>query len=128
MVSYTVQAQCRDFDEPACKETLSPYINYGNFISTVMADGEYAELNMTFYSKTDYRLAICGLEQVDDLEFRVFDADHNLLFKSKDKNFTRTWDFNLEESQQLIIAIIIPERQSSVSGCVAVMHGLKMKE
>jgi hypothetical protein len=102
-------------------------MNYGNFISTVMADGEYAELNMTFYSKTDYRLAICGLDEVRDLEFRVFDGDHNLLFKSKDHNFTRTWDFKLEESQQLIIAIIIPERSDAVNGCVAVMHGLRMK-
>lgn len=124
-IALTGKSQCRDFNEPACKDILTPYINYGNYISTVLADGEYAELNMTFYSKTEYRLAICGLEQVKNLEFRVFDSDHNLLFKNIDQNYTRTWDFKLDASQQLIIAIIVPEASSSVSGCVAVMHGLK---
>lgn len=127
IISFTGRAQCRDFNEPTCKNTLAPYINYGNYISTVLSDGEYAELNMTFFSKTDYRLIICGLDQVKNLEFRVFDSEHNLLFKNKDKNFTRVWDFKLDESQQLIISIIVPEATASVSGCVAVMYGLKVE-
>jgi hypothetical protein len=119
-------SQCQDFNEVACKERLKPYTNYGNYISTTLTDGEYAELNMTFYSNQEYRLAVCGLENVAQLEFRVFDSEHNLLFKNKDDNFSRIWDFKLESSQQLIIAIIVPETDTPTSGCVAILNGMKM--
>ena len=120
-------SQCKNFDEAACKTRLAPYVNYGNYISTVLTSGEYAELNMNFFSNQEYRLAICGLEKIKDLEFRVYDSDHNLLFKNKDKGFTRTWDFKLESSQMLIIAIIIPESKPAVTGCIAIQNGLKTK-
>ncbi len=126
--TLSVSAQCRDFNEPACMQSLSPYKNYGNYISTVMTDGMYAELNMTFYSKIDYRLVICGLENIPNLEFRVLDSNHNPLFKNKDHDFTRSWDFKLSDSQQLIIQIIIPETDEPQKGCVALMHGMKVKE
>ena len=120
-------AQCKNFDEAVCKTRLAPYISYGNYVSTVLTSGEYAELNMTFFSNQEYRLAVCGLEKVKDLEFRVYDADHNLIFKNKDKGYTRIWDFKLESSQQLIIAIIVPEIKPAVSGCVAILNGMKTK-
>jgi hypothetical protein len=127
ILPIATQAQCKNFDEASCKTRLNPYVNYGNYVSTILTSGEYAELNMTFFSNQEYRLAICGLEKVKNLEFNVYDADHNLLFRNRDKGYTRVWDFKLESSQQLIIAIIIPEAKPAISGCVAILNGIKQK-
>lgn len=121
-------AQCEDFNEKACDDRLAPFTNYGNYISTELSSGEYAELNMTFYADQEYRIAICGLEQQDDLEFRVYDNNRNLLFKNEDDNYTRYWTFKLENSQQLVIAVILPEKEKVVSGCVAILKGMETQE
>lgn len=125
-IPYIMNAQCKQFDEKVCKSRLDPYVNYGNFVSTMLNGGEYAELNLSFYSNQDYRISICGLEMVHNLEFRVYDIDHNLIYKNKDHNYSRTWDFKLQESQQLIVAIIVPDIVKK-AGCVAIFNGIKSK-
>lgn len=122
-------AQCQDFNEKACDDRLSPFVNYGNYISTELSSGEYAELNMTFYADQQYRIAICGLEKQNNLEFRVYDSARQLLYKNTDDNHSRVWTFQVEDTQQLVIAVNLPENnEEPVSGCVAILKGMTAEQ
>lgn len=127
----SVNAQCKGFAKKICKVELEPYIHDGNFHAAVLTEGEEAELYKTFYSDTDYRIAICGSDALPNVEFKVIDANKNVLYSNKDHNFSRTWDFKLQSSQQLKILVkVYPSGKNAdevVSGCVAIMFGFKEK-
>lgn len=128
-LSTNVQAQCKGFAKKICKSELEPYIHDGNFHAAVLTEGEEAELYKTFYSDTEYRIAVCGSEQLPKIEFKVFDASNNLLYSNKDHNFKNTWDFKLQSSQQLKIVVKVYTSSNNIenvqSGCVAIMFGFK---
>ncbi len=128
-ISNQVQAQCKGFAKKICKSELEPYIHDGNFHAAVLTEGEEAELYKTFYSDTEYRIAVCGSEQLPKIEFKVFDSNNNLLYSNKDHNFNKTWDFKLQSSQQLKIVVKVYTSSANVenvqSGCVAIMFGFK---
>jgi len=54
-----------------------------------------------------------------------------VLYSNKDHDFSKTWDFKLESSQQLKVVVKVPSRgdksQEPASGCVAIMFGFKVK-
>jgi hypothetical protein len=124
-------SQCKGFAKGTCKPELAPYVHYGNFNAAVLTEGEEAELYKTFYSDTEYRILVCGSEVLPNVEFKVIDANKNVLYSNKDHNFSRTWDFKLESSQQLKILIKVhPSGKNSdevASGCVSIMFGFKEK-
>ncbi len=127
-----IQAQCKSFAKKICKLELIPYIHDGNYHAAVLTEGEEAELYKTFYSGQDYRISICGTDALPDIEFQVIDAYKNVLYDNRDKDMSRIWDFNLESSQQLKIAVKVPlsgeESEYPASGCVAIMFGVNEKE
>jgi len=129
--SQAINAQCKGFAKKACKSELDPYIHDGNFHAAILTEGEEAELYKTFYSETNYRIAVCGSGALPNVEFKVIDANKNVLYSNKDHNYARTWDFKLESSQQLKILVkVIPSGKNPeevVSGCVAIMFGFKEK-
>ncbi|MBN2863094.1 MAG: hypothetical protein JXN62_08035, partial [Bacteroidales bacterium] len=85
----------------------------------------------TFYSDMNYRVSIVGDEKLPPVEFRVLDANKNVLYTNKDKDYSNTWDFRLEASQQLKFVIKVSSASKSgetpQSGCVAIMFGFKLK-
>lgn len=136
LMSFIVSAQvahsqCKGFAKKICKTELEPYIHDGNFHAAILTEGEEAELYKTFYSDTEYRIAVCGSDALPNIEFRVIDANKNVLYSNKDHNFGRTWDFKLESSQQLKILIKVhpsgKNAEEVVSGCVSIMFGFKEK-
>jgi hypothetical protein len=131
MVPLSGIAQCKGFAKKVCKLELAPYIHDGNFHAAVLSEGEEAELYKTFYSDQQYRIAICGTETLPNIEFKVIDANKNVLYDNKKNNFARSWDFKLESSQQLKIYIKIPVTSTSadelINGCVSIMFGFKEK-
>jgi hypothetical protein len=108
---------------------LEPFIHDGNYHAAILTVGEEAELYKTFYSDTDYRIAICGSDALPNIEFRVIDSDRNVLYTNKSNNYSRIWDFRLESSQQLKLTIKVPPApggsEELISGCVAIMFGFK---
>jgi len=122
-------AQCKGFAKKICKLELIPYIHDGNHHAAILTEGEEAELYKTFYSGQDYRIAICGTDALPDIEFQVIDAYKNVLYDNREDNKSRIWDFKLESSQQLKIAIKVPvsgdNNEYPASGCVAIMFGFK---
>jgi hypothetical protein len=127
LLPLSVNAQCKGFAKKICKAELSPYIHDGNYHAAILTVGEEAELYKTFYSDTDYRIAVCGSTNLPDIEFRVIDSDRNVLYTNKDKEFAMTWDFRLEASQQLKVFVKVPTAEGLpeeiTSGCVAIMFG-----
>ncbi|HOK50771.1 MAG: hypothetical protein WHT29_04470 [Bacteroidales bacterium] len=127
--AFDASAQCKGFAKKICKAALDPYIHDGNFHAAVLTEGEEAELYKTFYSDTEYRIAVCGSEQLPKIEFKVVDANNNVLYSNKEHNYATTWDFRLSSSQQLKIVIKVLTSTTNVenvqSGCVAIMFGFK---
>ena len=131
LVPLTANAQCKGFAKKICRMELVPYIHDGNYHAAILLEGEEAELYKTFYSGQEYRIAICGSDNLPEIEFQIMDANKNVLYSNKDKDYERVWDFTLESSQQLKIAVIVPVGGDSSdepqSGCVAIMFGLEIK-
>ncbi len=127
LLPLSVNAQCKGFAKKICKVELAPYIHDGNYHAAILTVGEEAELYKTFYSDTEYRIAVCGSDALPDVIFRVIDADRNVLYTNEDKEYAMTWDFRLEESQQLKIFVKVPTAEGLpeeiTSGCVAIMFG-----
>jgi len=127
-----VNAQCKAFAKKDCLPELANYTHDGNYHAAVLVEGEEAELYKTFYSDMEYRVAIVGEEKLPDIEFRVIDANKNVLYSNKEKDFAKTWDFKLQSSQQLKLVVRVPSLNQSgqvpTSGCVAIMFGFKLKK
>jgi hypothetical protein len=129
--SQIINAQCKGFAKKICKVELDPYIHDGNYHAAILTEGEEAELYKTFYSDTEYRIAVCGSDDLPNVEFKIIDNQKNVLYTNKDHNYARTWDFKLQSSQQLKIVVkVIPTGKNAdevKSGCVAIMFGFKEK-
>lgn len=127
------QAQCKNFAKKVCKLELAPYVHDGNYNAAILTEGEDAELFKTFYAGQEYRIAVCSSESLPPVEFLVMDVDRNVLYTNAKDNFSTSWDFKVEATQQLIILVKVPAGEGDDdglelnSGCVAIMFGLKMK-
>lgn len=130
--SGSVNAQCKAFARKDCLPELGSYTHDGNYHAAVLVEGEEAELYKTFYSDMEYRVAIVGEGKLPAVEFRILDANKNVLYTNRDKNFAKTWDFKLQSSQQLKLVVKVSSfnqpGDTPASGCVAIMFGFKMKK
>jgi hypothetical protein len=95
VTSVSVQGQCKAFAKKVCLPELGQYVHDGNYHAAVLVEGEEAELYKTFYSDMEYRVAICGEDKLPNVEFKVLDANKNVLYSNKDANFAKTWDSSL---------------------------------
>ncbi len=129
--SSSSYAQCKGFAKKMCKVELTPYLHDGNYHAAILTEGEEAELYKTFYSQQEYRIAVCGSENLPNLEFEIVDANRKVLYDNKSNNYSAIWDFKLESSQQLKILIKVPVTSNGaediLSGCVSIMFGFKDK-
>ncbi len=130
VLPLTGKAQCKGFAKKICKLELDPYIHDGNFNAAILTEGEEAELYKTFYSGQQYRVAICASAALPQVEFKIIDVNNTVLYNNKSNDFSPTWDFKPEASQQLKISVKIPsdgnDPEDIKSGCVAIMFGFKM--
>ncbi len=122
-------AQCKSFAKEDCKPQLAPFIHDGIYNSTPLTEGETLELYKTFYSDQDYRIVICGEENLPRIEFQVLDSDRNVLFDNRDHDYVNSWDFNLTSSQMLTVSIVVGSEDEMsdeiAQGCVSVLIGFK---
>jgi hypothetical protein len=127
--SFAVNAQCKNFAKRVCRLELTPYIHDGNFNAAILTEGEDAELFKTFYAGQEYRIAVCGSESLQKVEFQVMDVERRVLYTNASKKYSLVWDFKVEATQQLIITVKVHDNPKSAdvlaSGCVAIMFGLK---
>jgi hypothetical protein len=130
--TFNVNGQCKAFAKKVCIPELGAYTHDGNYHAAILVEGEEAELYKTFYSDMEYRVSVCGEDKLPDVEFRVLDANKNVLYSNKDANFSKTWDFKLQSSQQLKLVVKVNSfnkpGETPASGCVAIMFGFKVKK
>lgn len=128
-ISSPALAQCNSFAKKKCIPELAPYIHNGQLNSAMLMAGETAELQLTFYSGQEYRIMVCGQENLGDINFKLKDASNNVIFNSADqKSKKKFWDFNLKSTQQFNVEVSAPESNSpneSNSGCISVIVGFK---
>ena len=125
-----LNGQCKQFAKNTCKSGLDPYQHDGNYHAALLIEGEEAELYKTFYSDREYRIGVCGANNLEAVEFRVVDTRNGkVLYDNSLNDFDWKWDFNLESSQQLKIMVKVPVPDTNVDepqeGCVAIMFGSK---
>lgn len=129
LLPFSGNSQCKSFAKKVCKSELMPYIHDGNYNAAILTEGEDAELYKTFYAGQNYRIYICGSDALPEIEFQVLDVNRNVLYDNRKANYARLWDFKLESSQQLIISLRVKnsegESEELISGCVAIMFGIK---
>ena len=130
--TFSVDGQCKSFAKKVCIPELGAYTHDGNYHAAILVEGEEAELYKTFYSDMEYRVSVCGEDKLPDVEFKVMDANKNVLCSNKDANFAKTWDFKLQSSQQLKLVVKVNSfnkpGETPASGCVAIMFGFKIKK
>ena len=128
LIPIGISGQCRGFTKKTGRPLVEPYIHNGQMNSAVLFPGDSAEIMLTFYSEQQYRLVICAEEQLGDVSYQVSDIERNLIFDSKNSN-SKVFDFKVESSQQLIIAVAVPESDNThdlkYQGCVAVLVDFK---
>jgi hypothetical protein len=125
-------SQCKSFAKKVCMLELVPFVHDGIYNAAMLSEGEYVELYKAFYSGQDYRIAICGADDIPKVNFQVLDKDKNVLYDNKKYDYDRVWDFTLDSSQLLTIVIQV-ETSDQLSdeisnGCVAVLVGFMNKE
>ena len=128
----TGKSQCKHFAQQVCKKELAPYIHDGNYNAAILTEGESAEMYKTFYANQNYRIHICGSDALPDIHFQILDVDRNVLYDNKKDDYTSSWDFKAQSSQQLIISLKVKNSNKNTeepqSGCVAIMIGIKEKK
>jgi hypothetical protein len=123
-----MSAQCKQFAKNTCKAGLNPYQHDGNYHAALLIEGEEAELYKTFYSDREYRIGVCGANNLEAIEFKVVDTRNGkVLYDNSLNDYDWKWDFNLESSQQLKILVKVPVPEANIDepqeGCVAIMFG-----
>ncbi len=124
-----VNAQCSTFLKKKCMPKIQPFQLNGQANTSTLSSGQKTSLNLTFYSGQDYRIVVCGQQQLGDLSFKVLDMNKKVVFDSKKNDYPDFWDFKVKNTQQFIVEVQVPESESTSSvlptGCVSIMVGFK---
>ncbi len=125
-------AQCKRFTKKNCLPKLAPYIYNGQLNSATLAQGDIAELNLTFYPDQDYRIFVCSDPILGNVHFKLYDKDKNLIYDNETTDYLPYWDFSTNQSMELILRVMIPEKSESdldvKEGCVSILIGFKEKK
>lgn len=98
--------------------------------STMLREGQSADLSLTVYSGQDYRILICHDEILENVNFKLYDSNKKVLFDSRDHNNTDVWDFKVKTTMQLRVEVEVEKNEDSTtgivnSGCVSILVGFK---
>lgn len=130
--TFDTKAQCKSYTKKHCLPSLTPYIHNGQLTSAVLNPGDEADIDMTFNAGKEYRILVCNQEQIGDVQFKVLDQTRKVLYESDPEQTNPYWDFNMENTQNLIIQLTVPKIDKSnqmtrltPNGCVALLVGFK---
>jgi len=119
---------CKSFGRSACKHIdLEDYTSNGQLTVAPLVPGEEAELSMIFYRGNDYRIVLCGDEELGQLKFWIKNSKGDELFNNKNYENTQQWDFSMSTTQRLLI-IVGAEGKTQMGeaveeGCVKLIIG-----
>ena len=121
-------AQCKSFTKNEVLPKLNGYYQSDVYNSTQMFPGDDAEIMITFFSDRYYRLLIVNHPILGQVEFTISDIKGEQIYSNKDAQNKESFDFKLENTQQLIIEVKVPEQKNAVlqhRGCISIVSGYK---
>ena len=124
-------AQCKNFVKKKCLPSLAPYVTNGQISTANFAPGDHAEIPISFFENTDYRIIVCGQEVLGKITYKLLDANKNVVFDNSKFDYTNTWDFSSSSNQSLTLVVEVPSdkadnhSQLMHTGCVSVIIGFK---
>ncbi len=131
-LSNNADAQCKGYTKKHCLPSLAPYIHNGQLTSAVLVPGDAADIEMTFNAGKEYRIIVCNQDQIGNVQFKILDQSRKVLYESDYEEKNPSWDFKVENTQQLIVQLKVPEMEKNnqrtnlvPNGCVAVLVGFK---
>lgn len=120
-------SQCKNFAKKSCIPMLAPFIFNGQLNNAILSEGDVAELTIPFIANQSYRIYVCYMEPLKNVEFSLVDNNQNVIFNNKDNNYSNYWDFKTTSTQQFTVKIKVPKEKSIndivVSGCVSIIVG-----
>jgi hypothetical protein len=129
-LSQTASAQCSDKTiKKLCKEGLGSYIFESAAFKPLSAFGakkNVVEAAFSVYSQESYRVLNLCQGFSDNVEFSIYDTEHNLLFSNKSDKNVKFYDFVAQKSGDFTIEFRIPPADmKNGNTCVAFAIGYK---
>ncbi len=122
-------AQCKSFTKKKCLPQLDPYVYNGQLNSAVLAQGDVADLNLTFYPDQAYRIFVCSDPILENVHFKLFDKDGTLIYDNESTDYLPFWDFKTDQALELTLRVIVPPKTEDdytvKEGCVSILIGFK---
>ena len=124
-------AQCKNFVKKKCLPSLAPYVTNGQISTATFAPGDHAEIPLSFFENTNYRIIVCGQEILGKVNYKLIDANKNIVFDNAQFEYTNSWDFSSASNQSLTLVVEVPSDKSDNhsqmmhTGCVSVIVGFK---
>ena len=122
-----VFAQCKGFTKSCKKELSKTFMPTGQSANKELLPGEGIN-TLPLYSGQSYRVSACSDSILGDLQLTIRNTKRQLFYDNG--NESKTFDFAVGTTQQLIITLKAPENNNSledVKGCVATLIGVKLK-
>lgn len=106
------------------KHLEAPFVSDGQEYKALLNGDEVAEFNTTFFGGSTYRVIACSGFEDGDLVFSIYDADKNLLFSNRDFLNSPYWDFEIENTVNLVIEAELNHNEDN-SGFAFIQIGFK---
>jgi hypothetical protein len=129
--TFSANAQCKSFVKKKCLPALSPYTTNGQINTAQFASGDHAEIPLSFFENTSYRIIVCNQEILGKVIFKVMDATKQVIFDSEQQGDVSQWDFKSVSNQTLTLYVEVPAEKAGNhtemmhTGCVSVIIGFK---
>lgn len=129
-VSVNAFSQCKSFTKKVGFPALAPFTHNGQLTSARFIPGDEAEIEMTFNGGNEYRVLVCNQESIGEAKLTIMDRTRKVLYTSQPGDKNPHWDFRVRSTQQLIVAVKIPEMekvstQMVADGCVSILVGFR---
>ncbi len=116
-------AQCNAFARKN-KAMLGEYVHDGSYNALKLKSGQTALLKKTFYQGQKYRISVCGSDELSSVNFAI-KKNKELLYCDDSKSLKKIWDFSVESTTTLTIAVSVPKEEPAKSACISVLFGFR---
>lgn len=128
MVGGGANAQCKGFAKKKCMPQLAPFAHDGKMNLASVWPGDKADLMMTFYANTPYRVVVCSTSPLP-VDYKVKDLEGNVILESN-TNEKPYIEFKVQATQQLIVEVGVRKPAKKLNDmayqeCLGVFVGLK---
>lgn len=113
-------AQCNRIDNE-CAPDLHPYISDGQYYHAKLSGNETAEFKTTFYANETYKIVACGEQGLGDIQYKLFDANYNMIFDNADFENAATWEFKFSSTDDFYIQAKLLD--GVATGCAVLLIG-----